>query len=61
MINKNRGFASGLALGRRWINRVSTKLPRGFFLHEDLLPVLLDDLAVLLFIDGTKSASSRST
>ena len=54
MIIKNRGYAPGLALGRRRISRVSTKLLRGFFLHEDLLLVLLDDLVALLFIDGHK-------
>ena len=52
VIIKNRGYALGLALGRRWVSRVSTKLLRGFFLHEDLLLVLLDDLVVLLFVDG---------
>ena len=52
MIIKNRGYALGLALGRRWVSRVSTKRLRGSFLHEDLLLVLLDDLVVLLFVDG---------
>ena len=49
---KNRGYAPGLALGRRWVSRVSTKWLRGSVLHEDLLLVLLDDLVVLLFVDG---------
>jgi len=52
IIIKNRGYAPGLALGRRWVSRVRTKWLRGSFLHEDLLLVLLDDLVVLLFIDG---------
>ena len=39
-------------MGRRWVSRVSTKRLRGSFLHEDLLLVLLDDLVVLLFVDG---------
>ena len=52
MIIKNRGYAPGLALGRRWVSRVSTKLLWGFFLHEDLLLVLLDHLVVLRLVDG---------
>ena len=52
VIIKNRGYVPGLALGRRWVSRVSTKRLRGSFLHEDLLLVLLDDLVVLLFVDG---------
>ena len=43
------GYASGLALGRRWVSKVSTKRLRGSLLHEDLL-VLLNDLLVVLFI-----------
>ena len=52
MIIKNRGYASGLALGRRWVNKVNTKRLRGSLLHEDLLLVLLNDLFVILFIHG---------
>ena len=52
MIIKNRGYAPGLALGRRWVSKVSTKRLRGSLLHEDLLLVLLDDFLVLQFIDG---------
>ena len=52
VIIKNRSYALELALGRRWVSRVSTKRLRGSFLHEDLLLVLLDDLVVLLFVDG---------
>ena len=43
------GYAPGLALGRRWVSKVSTKRLRGSLLHEDLL-VLLNDLLVVLFI-----------
>ena len=52
MIIKNRGYALGLALGRRRVSRVSTNRLLGFLLHEDLLLVLLDDLAILVFVDG---------
>ena len=46
------GYASGLALGRRWVSKVSTKRLRGSLLHEDLLLILLNDFIVLLFADG---------
>ena len=39
-------------MGRRWVSKVSTKRLWGSLLHEDLLLVLLDDLVVLLFVDG---------
>ena len=42
------GYASRLALGRRWVSKVSTKR----LLHEDLLLILLNDLFVILFIHG---------
>ena len=48
------GYASGLALGRWWVNKVSTKRLWGSLLHEDLLLVLLNDFLVLLFVDGHK-------
>ena len=41
-----------LALGRRWVNKVSSKRLQGSLLYEDLLLVLLNDFLVLLFIDG---------
>ena len=50
VIIKNTGYAPGLALGRRWVNKVSTKRLRGSLLHEDLLLVLLNDLLIVLFI-----------
>ena len=34
------------------VSKVSSKRLRGSLLHEDLLLVLLDDILVLLFIDG---------
>ena len=46
------GYAPGLALGRRWVSKVSTKRLWGSLLHEDLLLVFLDDFLVLLFING---------
>ena len=51
VIIKNRGYAPRLDLGRR---RVSTNMLLGFLLCKDLLLVLLDDLVVLLFVDGHK-------
>ena len=50
--SKNRGYAPGLALGRRWVSRVSTNRLLGFLLCEDLLLVLLDHLVVLRLTDG---------
>ena len=49
VIIKNRGYAPGLALGRRWVSKVSTKRLRRSLLHEDLLFVLFNDLLELLF------------
>ena len=46
------GYAPGLALGRRWVSKVSTKRLRGSLLHEDLLLILLDDLFVIRFVHG---------
>ena len=43
------GHAPGLALGRLWVNKVSTKWLRDSLLHEDLLLVLLNDFFVILF------------
>ena len=44
------GYAPGLAFGKRWVNKVSTKRLWGSLLHEDLLLVLLNDLFIILFI-----------
>ena len=49
MIIQNKGYAPGLALGRRWVNKVSNERLRSSLLHENLLLVFLDDLIVLLF------------
>ena len=46
------GYASGLALDRRWVDKVSTKRLRGSLLHKDLLLVLLNDLLIILFVHG---------
>jgi len=45
-------YASGLALGRRRVSRVSTNRLLGFLLCEDLLLILLDYLVVLRLADG---------
>ena len=50
--HKNRGYAPGLALGRRQVSKVNTSRLWGSLLHEDLLLVLLDDLLILLFTNG---------
>ena len=50
VISKNRGYAPGLALGRQWVNKVSTKMLRGSLLYENLLLILLNDLFVVLFV-----------
>ena len=52
MVIKDIGYAPGLALGRRWVNKVSTNRLQGSLLHEDLLIVLLNDLLIVLFIHG---------
>ena len=46
------GYAPGLALGRRWVSRVSTNRLLGFLLCGDLLLVLLDHLVVLWLTNG---------
>ena len=50
VISKNMGYAPGLALGRRWVSKVSTKRLQGSLLHEDLLLALLNDLLIVLFV-----------
>ena len=52
IIIQNRGYAPGLALGRRWVNKVSTKRLRGSLLHEDLFLIFLNDLLVVLLVHG---------
>ena len=48
------GYALELAMGRRWVNKVSTNRLRGSLLQEDLLLVLLNDFLIILFIHGHK-------
>ena len=50
VIIENMGYAPGLALGRRWINKVSNQRLRGSLLYKDLLLVLLNVLLVILFV-----------
>ena len=52
MIIKNRGYTSGLTLGRRRVSKVSTNRLWGSLMHEYLLLVLLNHLVVLLLVDG---------
>ena len=49
VISKNRGYAPGLALGRRWVNKVSNEWLRGSLLYENLL-LVLNNLLIVLFI-----------
>ena len=46
------GYALGLALGRCWVNKVSTNRLLGSLLCEELLLVLLDHLVILRITDG---------
>ena len=52
MIIQNKGYAPGLALGRRGVSSVSQWRLRDLLLHEDLLFVLLDHLLELVISDG---------
>ena len=52
MIIQNKGYAPGLALGRRGVNKVSNRWLRDSLLYENLLLILLDDLLVLLLAHG---------
>ena len=51
VIIQNKGYAPGLALGRR-VSKVSDGRLRNVLLHEDLLLVLFDDFVVLLLVEG---------
>ena len=51
VIIKNKGYALGLALGRRGVSRVSRWWLRDL-LHENHLLILLDDLLELVIICG---------
>ena len=50
MIIQNKGYAPGLALGRRCINKVSNEWLWGSLLYENLLLVLLNNLLIVLFV-----------
>ena len=52
MIIQNKGYASGLALGRRIVSYVSRRWLWGFLLYKNLLLILLDHLLILLLSDG---------
>ena len=48
VIIQNKGYAPGLALGRRGVSSVSQWWLWDLFLHEDLLLVLFNHLLILL-------------
>ena len=50
MLIENKGYAPGLALGRRWVNKVKNERLRGSLLYENLLLILLNDLLIVLFV-----------
>ena len=50
VIIQNKGYAPGLALGRRSVNKVSNEWLRGSLLYENLFLVLLNNLLVVLFV-----------
>ena len=52
MIIQNKGYAPGLALGRRDVSKVSHWWLQGSILYENLLLVLLDDFLKLVIADG---------
>ena len=52
VIIKNKGYAPGLALGRRGVSYVSQWWLQDLLLHENLLLVLLDDLLELKLTGG---------
>ena len=50
VVIENMGYAPGLALGRRWVSKVSTKRLWGSLLYEDLLLILLNNLLIVMFV-----------
>ena len=54
VIIQNKGYAPGLALGRRSVNSVSPWWLRDLLLHGDLLLILFNHLFVLLLALGHK-------
>ena len=51
-IIKNKGYAPGLALGKRGVSWASQWQLRDLLLHENLLLVLLDNLLKLVIAGG---------
>ena len=49
-IIQNKGYAPGLALNRRGVNKVSNWWLRGSLLYKNLLLVLLNDLLILSLV-----------
>ena len=60
VIIQNKGYAPGIALGRRIVSYVSRRWLQGFLLYEDLLLVFLDHLLVLLLSSGHVTPPTRS-
>ena len=54
VIIQNKGYAPGLALGKRIVSYVSRRWLQGFLLYENLLLILLDHLLILLLSGGHK-------
>ena len=52
VIIQNKGYAPGLALGRRGVSSVSQWWLRDLLLHENLFLLLLDDFLELVISDG---------
>ena len=52
MIIQNKGYALGLALGRRGVSSVSQWWLRDLLLYKNLLLVLLDDLLEVVIAGG---------
>ena len=52
VIIQNKGYAPGLALGRRIVSYVSHRWLWGFLLYENLLLILLDHLLIFLLSSG---------
>ena len=52
VIIQNKGYALGLALGRRGVSLVSQWWLRDLLLNENLLLVLLNDLLELVIVGG---------
>ena len=52
VIVQNKGYAPGLALGRRGVSSVNQWWLQDLLLHEDLLLILVDHLLELVISDG---------